>query len=237
QPAPEEEHVSGAVHRLEGERLLVLVPLDEEHVLLVVLVVTRGLVGLEVVEERGLHLEVPAPAVLPAPEVLERVPDHHALRVPERRARRGVREMEEVELLSQAAVVALARLLEPLEIGLEVLWVVERRPVNAGELRPLLVPAPVGAGEREELHRLDRLGVLEVRATAEVDEVSLPVEGDVALGGVDELDLVGLALLLEVAPRLAAVDLPALPGTALRDLAADAFLHPHERLLADRLGE
>src|SRR5436190_11570956 len=114
--------------------------------------------------------------------------------------------MEEVELAAQATMVAAARLLEALEIGREILGVEERRPVDAGQLRLRLVPSPVGAGDREELHCPDRLRVLEVRPAAEVDEVALLVEGDRVVRALDELDLVGLALLLEVAARLVATD-------------------------------
>ena len=63
--------------------------------------------------------------------------------------------------------------------------------------------------------------VLEVRAAAEVGElvravVRLGVERDLALGGVDELDLVGLAFGREALVGLVAVDLLARPGRAPR---------------------
>ncbi len=80
-------------------------------------------------------------------------------------------------------------------------------------------------------------GVLEVRAPAEVGEVALPVERDHAVRGVDELDLVRLALGLEVAPGLLAGELPALPGPALGDLAAHLVLESGQVLLAHRLGK
>src|SRR5439155_26930002 len=112
QPVAEEEHVTGAVHRLQGELLLVLLALDEEHVLPVVLVVARGDVGVDVVEERRLNLDVAAAQVLATAQVLEAVPDHHPLRVPERRARRVLLEVKEVELDAEPAVVAALRLLE-----------------------------------------------------------------------------------------------------------------------------
>src|SRR5207247_2707157 len=116
----------------------------------------------------------------PAAQVLERVPHDHALRVPERRARRVLGEMEEVELAPEPAVVAALGLLEPLEVRVEVVLRVEGGAVDAGELRLRRVPAPVGAGEAGELDRLDRLRVLEVRATAEVGEVALRIEGGVS---------------------------------------------------------
>ncbi len=105
--------------------------------------------------------------------------------------------MEEVELLAEPAVVAGARLLEPLEVRVEVGLRVEGRPVDPRQLRVLLVTAPVGAGETGELDRLDRRRALEMRPAAEVGEVALRVERDVALGRVDELDLVRLTLRVE----------------------------------------
>src|SRR6476659_11490681 len=123
--------------------------------------------------------------------------------------------MEEVELPPQHAMVARFRLLERSEVRLEVALVVERRAVDPGQLRVLLVAAPVRAGQARQLHRLDRRGVLEVRPAAEVGELALRIQRDVALGGVDELDLVGLTLRLEAPLRLVARDLLARPRAAL----------------------
>ena len=199
-----------AVHRLEGELALFAVRTGEEHVVAVVVVVARGDVRRDVVEQRRLHLDVAAAAVLAPAQILELVPDHHAFRVPERRPGRVVAEMEEVELVAEPAVVALAGELEPLEVGVEVLLPVEGGAVDARQLLVVGVAAPVGAGEPRELERLDRLRVLQVRAAAEVGElggavVRLRVEGDVSLGRVDELDLVRLTLRLEppASPRRA----------------------------------
>ena len=63
------------------------------------------------------------------------------------------------------------------------------------------------------------------------------VERDVALGGVDELDLVRLALGLEARLRLVAGDLLARPLAPLLQLARDLGLDLLEILLAQRLGE
>ena len=193
QPRAEQEHVARAVHRLERETTgALLVADDPEDVLLVVLEVARGLVGLLVVEQRRLHLEVAAARVLAPAEVLELVPDDHPLRVPERRARRMVGEVEEVELHAEPPVVAALRLLDPLEVRVEVILVVEGGAVDPRELRVVLVAAPVRAGKAGELQRLDRLRVLEVRAAAEVGEVALRIEADLSVRGVDELAFVGV---------------------------------------------
>src|SRR4029079_18277671 len=98
-------------------------------------------------------------------------------------------------VLPEPAVVAALRLLDPMQVVLEVVGVVKGRAVDARQLRLRLVPARVGARQREELHRLDRLRVLEMRPAAQVDEVALRVERDVSLRRVDELDLVRLPLL------------------------------------------
>jgi hypothetical protein len=101
----------------------------------------------------------------------------------------------------------------------------------------VLVAAPVGAGEAGQLERLDRLRVLQVRPAAEVGELALGVEGDVAVSGVDELDLVRLVLLEEALVRLRTRDVLALPGAAFLQLALDLGLDLLEVGLRDGLGE
>ena len=82
----EQEHVAGAVHRLQPERPLLAVR-QQEHLVLELLPVARRLPGLDVVHQRRLDLDVPAPEVLAPAEVLEHVPEDHPLGVPERRSR------------------------------------------------------------------------------------------------------------------------------------------------------
>src|SRR4029078_10456381 len=132
--------------------------------------------------------------------------------------------MEQVELRPEAAVVALAGLLELRQVLLEVGLVVEGGAVDARQLRLRHVAAPVRAGEAGELERLDRLRALQVRAAAEVGEVALRVEGDRAVGGVDELDLVRLPLGLEPVAGLVARDLLARPLAALVELLPHLLL-------------
>ena len=134
-------------------------------------------------------------------------------------------------------MVAQPGLLEPLEVGVEILLRVERRAVDARELRVLRVAAPVCAGQRRELDGLDRIGALQVRTAAEVDEISLLVQRNRAFGIVDELDLVGLAVCLEAHAGRIPIDRRALPGAALLDLAVDLILEALEVLVRDRLGE
>src|SRR5918994_313133 len=234
----EQEHMPWAVHRLQARvRLGVVVGGDQEHVLAELVPVAARLPDGPLVDERRLHLAVAPLRVLAAAQILELVPEHHPLRVPERRARRLLREVEEVELAPEPAVVARPRLLEPLQVCVEVGLRVEGGAVDPGQLRVALVAAPVGAGERGELDRLDRLRVLEVGAATEVGELALRVERDLPLGGVDELDLVRLTLRQKAALRLLRRDLLALPRAAFLQLAHDLGLDLLEVLLADRHGE
>jgi hypothetical protein len=145
--------------------------------------------------------------------------------------------MEEVELRPEATMVPLAGVLELLQVRVQVGLVEEGRPVDPRQLLVPLVAAPVRAGEARELERLDRLGILQVRPAAEVGEIALRIEVDVAVGRVDELELVRLLLGLEAEPRLLARDALAAPLPPLGDLVADLVLDPLERLLPDRLGE
>ena len=233
----EEKHVARAVHRLQRHELLVPVTLHEEHVLLVVLVVAGRDVGVDVVEERRLHLDVAAFGVLATAQVLQFVPDHHSFRVPERRARRVLREVEEIQLLPELAMIPPASLLKPLEVGVEIRLRIERGSVDTRQLRVLLVAAPVCPREARELDRLDRLRVLQVRTAAEIREVALRVEGDRALRRSDELHLVRLAFRFEALPRLVGGDLLPSPFTAVLELAPDLFLDSRQVLLADWLRE
>jgi hypothetical protein len=110
--------VPGAVHGLDREEVVVV--RDQEHVLAELLPVARALPEHLVVDQRRLHLAVAATLVLDAAELLELVEDHHPLRVPEGRAGRDLLEVEEVELHAEATMVALACLLQQLEMRVEV---------------------------------------------------------------------------------------------------------------------
>ncbi len=233
--ASEQEHVAGAVHRLQREQLAADIHL--EHEVFVLGEVARGPERVLVPHERRAHLDVAALPVLPDAKLFERVPEDNPFGVPQGHGRRVLGEVEQVELRAEPAVVPLLRFLEALEVQVEIGLRVEGRPVDPRQLRVLLVAAPVRAREAGQLQRLDRLGALQVRAAAEVGEVALRVQRDRLLGVGDELDLVRLVLLLEAPARLVAGDLLALPRAALGELAADLLLDAAEVLLGDRLRE
>ena len=68
------------------------------------------------------------------------------------------------------------------EVRRQVVRRVEGRAVDPGQLRVLLVAAPVRTREPGELDRLDRLRILQMRAAAEIGEVALRVQRDVPFG-------------------------------------------------------
>ena len=123
--------------------------------------------------------------------------------MPEDQARPGqLLDGEQIELLAQHAMVALLGLFELVEVVVEVLLGEERGAVDALQLRVLLVAEPIGAGDVEQLERLDAPGRRNVRPTAEVGELAGLVDGDFLVGRGELLDEVALH---EVAFRLKAL--------------------------------
>ena len=100
-------------------------------------------------------------------------------------------EGEELHLRAELAMVALLRLLEHREVGLQLGLVLERGAVDALELRVLFVAFVVGAGDVRELERADVAGAHHVRAGAEIDEIAVAIERNrFALGNVlDDIEL------------------------------------------------
>ena len=144
-----------------------------------------------------------------------------------------VREREEVELHTELAVVALLRLLEAVEVLGERVLALPRGAVDALELRPLLVAAPVRAGDAHQLERAELAGRRHVRTAAQVDVGGravgphVRVDADGAVAG----HLVGVALLdrpgRDVADDL---ELERLVGEQRLTLLR-AVLGPHEGLV------
>src|SRR5208283_3828178 len=89
---------------------------------------------------------------------------------------------EEVELLSEQTMIALARFFKAREVGVEFLLREECRAVYALQLRILLVAEPVSARERENLERLDAARRRHMWTAAEVDEPAVAIEADLRAG-------------------------------------------------------
>src|SRR5208337_4902638 len=118
---------------------------------------------------------------------------------PERQARPDVFGVnrEQPHLRADLAMVAALRLLDHLEILVEGGLVLERRAVDALELRVALVALVVGAGHAGELERADVAGAHHVRPGAQVNEIAvLEISDLLALGNgfeVADLELARIA--------------------------------------------
>src|SRR5205823_7770233 len=117
-------------------------------------------------------------------------------------------------LLAELAVVARARLVELLEVILQLFLVGPRGAVDALQHGVALVAAPVRARHREQLEGAEPAGGGDVRPAAEIEPLALPIDGERLVAGdrLDELDLVLLAELAEGVDGLIAVPLFAADG-------------------------
>ena len=176
----EDLHVPRAVHGLDGVQPLVR-GLGEKHVLAELLQVPGLLPQSRVHELRRTDFFVAGGALALAHVGDQRLEHGPALGMPEHRARRLLLQMKEIELLADAAVIALLRLLEALQVGVELLLVRPGGAVDPLQHLVARVPAPVGAGDLGELERLQLAGRGHVRAAAQVHPVALAVEADLLL--------------------------------------------------------
>ena len=121
-------------------------------------------------------------------------------------------------------MVALLRLLQHMKIGVEFSLLVPGRAIDARQHRIVAVAAPIGAGH---LHQLERVANLprgsHMRPAAQVEPVALRVDLEILAlrNGIDELDLVGFALVAKHLPGLVAA--PDFLGERL--VAADDLPH------------
>ena len=226
-PGAIDEDLLRAVHRLQPGDVVVVV--QDEHVVLVVVPVARGLPQLLADEARGAHLaEAGLTADLARP-VLERPPEGHAARMEEWGRRRLGMEGEEVELAAELAVIPLLGLLHAPQVLVQLLLRVPRGAVDALQHRAGLVAAPVGAGGIEELEGAELLRRPEVAAAAQVLELAVAVEADgraLGLGQVlDDLDLERLVPLALEVDRLGAGEI-----TGVLEAKVGGLLLAHLRL-------
>ncbi len=119
--------------------------------------------------------------------------------------------MKQVQLAADAAVVALLRLLEAMQVLIELLLVRPGGTVDPLEHLVARVPAPIRPRHLRQLEGLELPGRGHVRPAAQVDPVPLAVEADLILLGNtrDDLGLVHLAQALEELDSLIARHHPA----------------------------
>ncbi len=98
---------------------------------------------------------------------------------------------EQVEVLADDAVIALAGFLEPPQVALEIVLREPGSPVNALQHLAALVAAPIRAGGVQQLEVLDGPSRRDVRATTQIHERTIRVDRDhfVLLQIVDALEL------------------------------------------------
>jgi hypothetical protein len=231
--------VGGTVHRLEREVVrLGLAVEHEEHVLPVLAPVTAHLPQALVEEERGLHLLVAVLEHELPHEAREDGVECGALGGPEGGPGRERVEVEEIELRAQPAVVALLGLLPLREPRLQRLPVEERGAVDALEHRVPVIASPVRPGTRQQLDDAHPARRGTVRPQAEVDPVTVRVEGEgprpLGHDVLDDLDLEGLALGLEEGDGVGGRHLRALEGEIAGDDGVRLGLDPCEVVGGER---
>ena len=157
--------------------------------------------------------------------------NRRAFRQPQRHARPDVFRVqrEQPHLLADLAMVAAFGLLDHLEIFFQLGLVLERRAVDALELRILLVALVIGAGHGGELVRADVAGAHHVRPGAQVNEIAaLVIRDRLAFGNVCEVADFEFA---RIARTFAERAEPAFVGIFQRLLARDGdFLESVVRL-------
>ena len=139
-----------AVHRLD--RVIAIFARRGEHVFLVIFPVPRFFPQRAIENLRATHFLV-AVVLVNAPHVLlDLLPHRPAVRMPEHQPRRLFLHVKQIELLGKPAVIALFRLLQHVQIGVEFFLLRPRRAVYPLQHFVFRIAAPVSAGH---LHQLE----------------------------------------------------------------------------------
>ena len=140
--------------------------------------------------------------------------------------------MEQLQRDSDAAVVAATGFLDPLEVFFELAARREGSAVDPLQHRVVLVTAPVGARDLEQLPRADLVAALDVGPAAQIREVAVAEDGDLlAFGDVVETgELEVFAQVPEQRPGLLARHHLAREARVLGDDRAHLLLDPLEVL-------
>ncbi|EKD61350.1 MAG: hypothetical protein ACD_54C00275G0001 [uncultured bacterium] len=225
----EDLHMAGAVHRLQRVDAFFLgtffVHLDDEHILAVGFPVAGFLPQHTVNHLRRLDFLI-ARRLLTAAHVIFKLAIHRpAVRVPEHHAGGFVLNVEQVHLAAQLAVVALGGLFQHGHMGFQIIAVLERQTINALQHRAAGIAQPIGPGDMGQLEGIGRHlpGVLQMRATAQILPVAMPIHPQVFAFGdaVDQFHLERLAALFVIGDGAGAI-----PGFGFHRIAGvDDLLH------------
>ena len=216
-----DEHAAGAVHRLDC--IVLFVDLRGIHILAIVEPMPRGLPELTAENHRRADLLIAVAAMYLAPIVEQCVAQCHAVRMEEREARPLLVQAEEIQFSAEFPMVALCRLLQHVQVGIEFFLLLKRRAIDALQHLVLLTAAPVCTCDTLQLKCLDLAGRDDMGACAEVGELALRIEGDhLVLGQIlNQLHLIVLTLLTEECNRLCTGNLAA----DKRQILLDDLLH------------
>ncbi|MCY1292966.1 hypothetical protein D9M70_422090 [compost metagenome] len=193
----EDLHVARAVHRLD--RVVATFRRSGEHVFRVVGPVPRTLPEDSVDHLRGAHFHITVIALHLAHVLLQHLIDSPASRMPEHHARRLFLQMEQIQLLADAAVVTLFSFFNALDIGRQLLLVGPGSAIDTLQLLVLRVAAPVGTGNLGQFEGFQEAGVRHVRAATHVHVLLVEVQahGRFVRHVVDQAQLVFLTASLE----------------------------------------
>src|SRR5579859_5590835 len=199
-----------------------------------------GTIKLQTADVRSVHRLITALEQFVFDERLQDAAHGRSLRHPENQtAADRLADGEQPQLLAEDAVIALLRLFQLMQIRIEILLIEEGGAVEALELLAAGVVLPVRTGDAQQLERAHLAGVGNVRAAAQVDELTLAIEtqGRILLQiVVDMLDLVTLTEIAHQLARLVGAALEALERLGIGDDLAHLFLDAWKVVLADRSG-
>ena len=195
--------VPGAVHRLDG--VVVFVNAAGEHIAAELVPVAGFFPQRAVQNLRPLYFLIAVFAQFAAHIVLDFAVDDPALRVPENHARRFFLQMEEIELFTDAAVVAFFRFCLLLQVSVQRLLVGEGNAVDALQRFAARVAAPVGAGKFGQFERLDVPHVRYVRPATHVEVFLMVIQADFLDAVVEVVNQAEFEIFVAVTERLARV--------------------------------
>ena len=101
-------------------------------------------------------------------------------------------------------MIAFLNVLQMQKVGIQIRLLRICRPIYTGEHLILLIASPVCTGGRDQFHRLQRLRAHQVRTRAQIDKISLLVEGNLRILWKipDQFHLIRLLTLLHPFHRL-----------------------------------
>ena len=215
------QHAARAVHGLY--RIVLAVDHGGIHVVPVMIPVSGGLPELPVQDDGCGNLLVAFPLMQLSPVVDQGIFQHHSLGKEEREAGALLHQGENAQLLTQLTVITLLRLFDPVQIFLQLFLIREGGSVDSGKHLVLFAASPVSSCQTGKLDGLHVFGIVQMRARAQIHELSLAVKADhrVLRQILDQLHLIVLVSLLHEGDRLIAGKRKALQRqTLLHD-----FLH------------